>query len=244
MAEAPVYKFDIQIVNAEGITPDAIVRTPRVYKPQDLRIASQNTNIICSTSDPAASVVSVVHFILTDFFVLAHRTGLYNRQKVLWESLSKISSAAVNQLKAGFLRRQALPVYDLSFQDHRGRTFIAAHIIDQSLPSGLLSPEKLLREFLKRAERHHGLSGLFICFPEPFPRGVVEKVRKMTGADDPVGRYESLLPEPLAAPLNLIELATSAAERRMDGVAPVRLVHPDLTAGKRIRAASSESCQA
>ena len=234
MPENPIYKFEVQVINSEGLTMDSIVRAPRIYKPQDLQSACHNTSIGCNSPDPAPSVAAMVNFILTDFFVLAHRTGLYNRQKALWESLSKVAAASVFQLKRGILRRSEMPLFDLHFQDHRGRTFIMGHLIDPSYRAERDSTDHLMRRFLKRAEKIGGLTGLFLCFPEPFPQTVLDKVSKLAGGADPVGRYESVLPEPWSVPLDLLELsgAGDAGEHK------IRLVHPDLTATKRIRAAA------
>lgn len=241
MNEAPTYRFDIKLVNSEGIiTPDAIVRSPRVFKPQDLQAACHNTQIVCLQPSPAPSVVATVRYVLIDFFALAHRTGLYNRQKSLWESLSKVTSVSVFKLTKGFFRRQAIPFFDLRFQDQRGRTVVLVHVAEPAMGDEAGNAVDVLKGFLKRAERLPGLTGLFLCFPEPFPLEVTSKVSELTGGADPVGRYESVLPPPLAVPLNLLEL--TPAESRVDDSAlqsyTTKLVHPDLTASRRFRAAS------
>lgn len=240
MPETPIYKFEVQVLNSEGLTPDSIVRAPRIYKPQDLQAACHNTNIICTNQDPAPAVLAMVNFVLIEFFVLAHRTGLYNRQKSLWESLAKVASASVFQLKKGIFRRTVMPLFDLHFQDHRGRTFILGHLIDPTFRDEGDVSEKLIRKFLKRAEKVSGLTGLFFCSPEPFPQAVLDKVSKLAGGGDPVGRYESVLPEPWSAPLDLLELSSVAptSDAPAQATYKVRLVHPDLTATRRIRAAT------
>jgi hypothetical protein len=241
MSESPVYKFEVQITNSEGITTDSIVRAPRVYKPQDLQTACHNTSIV-TKGEACPSVVAVVNFVLTEFFVLAHRTGLYNRQRNLWEALSKVSLATVFQLRQGMLKRQPLPLYDIHFQDHRLRTFIFAHVIDPSFREEKPAAEKVLTNFLKRAQKLTGLNGLFLCCPKPFPAAVVERVTKLTGGSDPVGRYESILPEPWAAPLDLLEIGSIiGGDGSADDKLAIRLIHPDLTSAKRIRAASVQA---
>lgn len=240
MPESPIYKFEVHVLNADGITPDSIVRSPRIFKPQDLEAACQNTDIICSSSEPAPSVAALVHFVVIEFFVLAHRTGLYNRQKNLWESLSKVASVSVFQLKTGIFRRTPVPLYDLHFQDHRGRAFLAGHLIDPSYDDDQANFEKLLANFLGRCQKMTGMTGLILCCPAPIPQKVVAKVAKLTDAADPVGRYESLLPEPWSAPLNLLQIEQASPNADGQPASPagrISLVHPDLTATKRIRAA-------
>lgn len=239
MAESPIYKFEVQVLNSEGITLDSIARNPRIYKPQDLQVACSNTNIICNSGQPESSVVAMVDYVVHEYFVFAHRTGLYNRQKQLWESITKISTAAVFQLKQGLLRKQALSLFDLHFLDHRGRILVLGHLVDPSYQEERGNWESHLNRFLKRAEKYGPLAGLFLCFPEPFPPAVQAKVAKLTGASDPVGKYESVLPQPWSAPLDLLSLRGSEAQDASSSDCKLRLVQPDLTVTKKIRAASA-----
>jgi hypothetical protein len=240
MAESPIYKFEVQVLNSEGITLDSIARNPRIYKPQDLQVACYNTNIICKSGQPESSVVAMVEYVVLEYFVLAHRTGLYNRQKQLWESITKVSSAAVYQLKQGVFRKQPLPQFDFHFLDHRGRILVFGHLAFPADSGERDNRERHLAGFLKRAEKFGPLAGLFLCFPEPFPPAVQAKVSKLTGASDPVGKYESVLPAPWSCPLDLLSIASIEVEEDQALVSKpkLRLVHPDLTASKRIRAAS------
>ncbi len=238
MSQPPVYKFDVQVLNSEAISPDSIVRSPRTFKPQDLLAARQNMDIICSSPDPAPAVAELVEFILGDFFIQAHRTGLYNRQKNLWESLSKVTSVSVFQLRSGIFKRVPVPLFDLHLQDFRGRPFILGHLVDPTFEAGKTSSETLLKRFLRRAEKLPGLTGLFFCCPAQEAQSLRTAVSKLTGGDDPVGRYEARLPEPLSVPLNLVGLGPPEPDRKPGLRSAVHLVHPDLSAIKRIRAAA------
>ncbi len=295
MPQTPDFKVELKLLETEGTTLDSIARTPRIFKPQDLKAACQNTRLVCTPPTAPPWVLAIVEYIAVEFFVLAHRTGLYNRQKTLWSSLAKVSSVSVFQLTEGLFNRRSLPLYDLHFQDYCGRTFILGHFVDPSHPRDGAAIEKLFANFLKRAEKISPLTGLFLCFPEPFPEDLLSKVSQLTDAADPVARYESILPAPIAATLNLLaisiptdkripagtgtiaassckeseqpenqapacnyliqgggeELSTAeypaTADRRKEQAdehcCKVRLVHPNLTTGRRIRAAAGTSLE-
>jgi hypothetical protein len=243
MPELPIYKYKISVINEDGISLDKIVRSPRLYKPQDLLAACGNTEIVSSGAQPCVTVNALVHYVFNEFFVYSHRTGLYNRQKSLWESISRINGVNVFQRKRGLFRKQPLPMYDIHFLDYRQRPLIAAHLID---PGAELTDKQLsgsLHSFLSRCERLSGLVGVLFTAPTPFPATVLERVAKITNGDDPVARYESILPSPLAVPLDLLEITVPADVDEL----PVdsnhdpwfRLVHPDLTVNRPRAVAAS-----
>src|SRR5207244_2883595 len=151
-------------------------------------------------------VNTLVHHVFNELFVFLHRTGLYNRQKNMWESIARILGVNVYQSRRGLFRKQPLPMYDLHFLDYRQRPLIAAHLIksDDQMTDKEISSH--LNSFLGRAARWGGLTGLLFCAPSPIPSTVSEKVSKITNGDDPVARYESVLPAPLAVPLDILEM--------------------------------------
>jgi len=238
MPETPIYKYETHVVNSDAITLSSIVRNPRIYKPQDLLAACQNTTITCSDPQAPPAVSAVVNYLLAGFFVYAHRTGLYNRQRTLWESLSKVVAVSAYQLKSGFLRRTPLPILDLHLCDYRERMLVLARLIEPGFSAREREYEKLLNSFLDKAQRSSGLAGLFFCCPAPVPGILLNKVAKLTGALDPVARYESVLPAPWSVPLDLIEISMeSGSGGSTPGSQPLRLVHPNLSSTRRIRAA-------
>jgi hypothetical protein len=241
MAYKAIFRYQINLINSDLLGLGTVVRNPRVYKPQDLESACQNLEILpVGGQPPDAYIQRLVEFVLRDFFAMAHRTGLYNRQKVLWESLSKVTGIAVDQHQKGLFRKTPLPVFDLEFQDHKDRTLILARLVEPEYEADESYLTRLLKDLLERAKRTGGLVGLFFCSPAPLPDALRRKVGKLTRVEDPVAKYESLLPEPLGIPLDLLEIDTETSREpaQAHGAAGIRLVHPDLTATRRVRAAT------
>lgn len=211
-----------------GFTLNSVVGSPRTSTPLDVKTACENLSVDPLGEEAPTIVRDAVHFMVTDFFALAHRTGLYNRQRGLWEALARIAKVEVFRLKQGIFQKTELPQLDVHLNDSKNRTLIFMHMVEpQAYDENWHEDERRLKEIVKtvqqRAEKLKGttgaLQGAFLCFPRPFPEIVLNNVQKMTSASDPVGRYESLLPEPLLIPLNLIDV---------DRKGTVRLVHPHL----------------
>jgi hypothetical protein len=220
--------FEVRIRISEAFTLDSIVRSPRTFKPKDVQSACQNNELTVTHGDPPPEVISLATYVMTDFFAMAHATGLYNRQKDMWESLSKVNSIHVNQLTTGLFKKHPMPVYDFSFVDYKGKPLVLANLISNV-------PEKkkalaLLKDFIGRCSGQNAY-GVLSCFAAPVPPDVVEFVQRATHADDPVGKYESIMP-PINKPFDLLEMheqnmvpeSAEGAELRT----VFQLVHPDL----------------
>lgn len=243
MANRAIVKYQVHLISSDLLGLGTVVRNPRVYKPQDLELACQNLEILpVGGQPPDAYIQRLVEFVLRDFFAMAHRTGLYNRQKVLWESLSKVTGIAVEQHQKGLFRKEPLPVFDLEFQDYKARTLILARLVEPEYEADERQLTKLLKDLFAKAKRLDGIAGLFFCSPAPLAESLRRRVGKLTGAEDPVAKYEALLPEPLAIPLDLLEIdsTTKHPADKPPGGSGIRLVHPDLTARRRVRAATAD----
>jgi len=236
--ESSIYKFSVSMPNPEGLSLLSIVRTPRVYKPSDLATACLNLEIAPSHGEPPDRVVRLCRYLILDFFTMAHRTGLYNRQRNLWEALSKVTAIQVVQHSRGVFRKVVLPLYDVHLQDYKGKTMVLALFVEPEHPLTEKQYASALKRLVKTAERHPGLYGVFFCALEPLPPSFIKMVAGLTGGDDPVAKYESLLPEPNSCSFNLLGISLAQGEAADGEPFSVRLVHPDLTNVKRPRAAA------
>ncbi|MBY0356512.1 MAG: hypothetical protein K2W82_00810 [Candidatus Obscuribacterales bacterium] len=233
MPKRPDFTLRLSIKNVEGFSPDAITHSPRNFRPQDVINACKNMSLEAVSTDIPQTVLAVANFISIDFFGLAHGTGLYNRQIKLWNALSCTSRVEVYMATKGFIQKTKLPEFDLFFLDQKSRLLAAAHYADSNRPKGQFDFLRNMNEFLQRAALIQGLSGLFLCYPDPFPNEVLEYVRKKTKADDTLSHYESIWPK-LGVPLNLLEISEKTSQTP-DGsldLHGIRLVHPDLSKKK------------
>jgi len=234
MPNSATYKFEIKCANPAGFTLNSVVGTPRTCTPLDLAEACKNTLLQSEGSEAPVAIRDCVQYLLTEFFALQHRTGLYNRQRALWEALGRITTVEAKRLTQGIFQKTDLPLFDLHFQDGKGRIALFGHLIeDEHFLADERKQREHLRSLLQRAEKLKSskgpTSGILIFAPAPFPNIVLSEVLKQTSASDPVGRYEALLPEPLAMSIDLLEYT-----RTPTGTA-IRLVHPDLPISSRTK---------
>ena len=254
MPKKPNFIFEVRIRISEAFTLDSIVRSPRTFKPKDVQSACQNNEVVLKSGDPPASVTDLATYVMTDFFAMAHATGLYNRQRSMWESLSKVNNIHVYQLSSGMFQKQQLQIYDFAFVDYKGKPLVCANLVAQMTDKD--KPLTLLKSFIGRCHGKSSLTGVLSCFAAPFPSELIESVQKQTHPEDPIRRYESILPG-INVPLDLLEMNRmdlTVHHRDMtfgtleDGAEPeavavreeptqlqtvFQLVHPDLKKGKQ-----------
>lgn len=237
MPNSATYKLSITNENPSNHTLNSVVMQPRVSTPIDLQAATSNIKVECDGDCPRM-LQTVVRYVFTEFFTLAHRTGLYNRQKLLWESIARVNDVAVHRLQQGIFSKSNLPYFDLHFQDSKGRPLLLACVAEPEAAMGADGDgERKLKDSVKalqqRAEKLRSksgtLSGVFLVYPKPFPENVLKIIEDLTGASDPVGKFESILPEPLLIPIDLLEVDLDQLSEDGDqSTESVRLVHPDL----------------
>lgn len=178
-------------------------------------------------------VMSLAHYIAIDFFALAHATGLYNRQIKLWEGLARTLTVEISQMSKGIFSQEKLPEYDFCFQDHKKRTVALAYYAAAKNSGSNFDYLKSTNNCLRRAAEVQGASGVFLCYPSPFPTKVLEFIRRETNAADSISRYESIFPK-LGVPVNLLEVENSSVFNPSEQAQfqRIRLIHPDLSKKK------------
>jgi hypothetical protein len=229
MPRKPNFTLDVKIVNQEAFTHDLVIRQPRIFKPQDVLIASSNISITANSGNLPQAIFNLAKYIISDYFYFAHRTGLYNRQRMLWESLAKISSIEIFQVEEGLFKKKAVPIFDLLFCDYKKKALIMATLVEKDIEA--INGQNLLScimNFLIRVRNQGKVNGLFAAFPHPFPSDVYNYVLKATNGADPVAHFEAFLPN-IGAPLNLLSMTDQLYVGESE---PVSLVYPDLSKRK------------
>jgi hypothetical protein len=232
MPKTPSYKLSISNNDEIGFTLHKVVMEPRQCTPLDLAAAAKNVRIdFHGENEDEIAILSkkMVNYLLTDFFVLAHRTGLYNRQLKLWEALAGISEVKIAQLQQGFFKKIDLPIWDLLMLDSKGRTKLLVRMVFD-IPNAEfdLNNEKgckaLLASTVQRAERlrieNPSFNGVFLFCPKPAGEYVRSYISMITVVDDPVGKYEAKIVSLPDVSLNLFEYESAGDELKM--------LHPSL----------------
>ncbi len=240
----------------EAFNLASVVADPRSLKTLDVESACDNLVIQCTAKNLPRDVTSLVKFIFTGYFPLAHRTGLYNRQRNLWESLSRVASARVEVVRAGILLKVVrLPVYDIHFYSHSGQPLFMARLVKRQNRqdfdrrcSGYLN--SFVKKVSKTKASSASLCGAFFCVPDPVDQSVVKKFGSITGANDPASKFDSRLPPPVDIPFNMLAMdydrslgdsgimrvdkgKSDESEPAERGYLALRLVLPELPERKR-----------
>jgi len=227
MPKTSSYKLSISNNDEIGFTLHSVVMEPRHCTPLDLAAAAKNLRVdFHGENEDEIAIISrkIVNYLLTDFFVLAHRTGLYNRQLKLWEALASVSEVKIAQLEQGFFKKVELPIWDLSMSDNKGRTKLLVRLVYDVPNSEFdLSNEKgckvLLASTVQRAERlkmeHPLFSGVFLFCPKRAAECVRSCLSMVTAVDDPVGKYEAKLYSLPDISMDLFEYDNASDELKM-----------------------------
>jgi hypothetical protein len=215
------YRILVKVSSNASLTITTVLSAPRKCMPGEVLSACLNIELAPEPDDFPRFWLDFAGFVVKDFFALAHRTGLYNRQNALWTAIGRVVEVKVVRAQTGIFTVADEPYADFSFFDGRGNRLIWATLLDFKPNDAKMLTDKGLKRFIadsiRRAEKIQkkdgSLSGLFIGLPGPISEPVYDVVAHLTGASDPVGRYEALLPS-LKIPLNLLSATPSKTESR------------------------------
>ncbi|CAN5209530.1 hypothetical protein BH11CYA1_BH11CYA1_31990 [soil metagenome] len=203
-----VNSFSVIVKNAqpEAFNLGSITQAPRNAAAQDLDAACKNLVFEPSDNKIPDLVLAAIKFIITGYFSDAHQSGLYNRQLRLWEAISKITVVEVQQVSKGFFQKVGLPIYEMLFKTAHGKIPIAALVIE---PASGANHLEIMKDFLVKvakiqAQSGNQLKGVFVVCDSPFPPAVLSYVEKAIGAQDPVAKFDSILPPPYQVHINLV----------------------------------------
>lgn len=233
-----VNSFSVIVNNAEpeAFNLGSVTQAPRSVGAQDIEAACENLVFEPSDNKIPALVLETIKFVMTSYFADAHQSGLYNRQLRLWETISKIAVVAVQPVTKGFFQKVALPAYELLFKTVSGKAPIVALVIEPSYGS---KHQELLKDFLAKvakmqAQSGNQVKGVFVVCDSPFPPDILTFVEKAIGADDPIARFDSILPPPYQVHINLLVNRHGNIQESDSGLVTGRLqlLHPQLRAKK------------
>ena len=225
MSLPETHTIEIKVRNAAAYTLNNVVATARSCSPQDLNLAAANVELVCDSGKIPGEVIDFVTFVVTDLFTLLHRSGLYNRQRAFWESIARAVKVSVHPVMQGFFRKEALPMFDVHFEDASGGTTLLAFVVQNH--AQWKEPRYAVayfKELLHRAQqldrKRPTLKTLMVVAPKPFSEELFKHIEKMLGGPniDPVTRYESVLQTPLNVHIDLFEYGISQGDAQgMEG---------------------------
>ena len=217
-AKPNVNTVKIVYPDSEGYDLSSVLNSPRQVTRNDLEAAVANLQIEYP-ADMASDFhwpMSLIGFVLKDYFVQCHQSGLYNRHKRPFESIPKVDHVMVRQIERGMMEKVLLPAWELTFLSARkepylsGLVFSGAFIKRRGYEEMLATVKEHFVQLQRTKAKFAGhpaiVNGAFIACGAPFPEQLTSYFYKLTDGEDALGRIETLHPEPLACHINLVEI--------------------------------------
>lgn len=202
----------------EAYNLSSVLQVPRQVTRQDLEAAVANLQIDYPL-DMASDFhwpMSLIEFVIKDYFVQCHQSGLYNRHKRPFESIPKVDHVTVKQVDRGMMDKVLLPAWQLTFLSARQEPYLSGLVFSSAFVKRRGYDEMLntVKDYFIQLQRvkakfagHPAIvNGVFIACGAPFPEQLLAHFYKLTDGDDALGRVETLHPDPLACHINLVEI--------------------------------------
>ena len=200
-------KFKVTLKNSLGLSSEKVTQNPRSFNTKQIQTAIENTQIIDIEEKILPELLyKSAEYILKDFFLYMHQTGLYNRQLKFWESLAKITQISFCKLEKGLLKKSDLNAHIIYFYiDPKAPCSCA--IVDQRNNINYQDFKTLLTKADSGISQKK-LKGILYFLKNDLDEDFVNNLKVITNGLDPISKYESRLNNK-ATRLNLISYKKS-----------------------------------
>ena len=188
--------------NPLGLTCESITRTPRVFSTSQIKTAIENISILCEEISVPELLIKTSEYILKDFFIYMHQTGLYNRQLALWKTLANITRISFSKLKKGIFKKSDLNKHAIDFFIDPQMPCMTA-IIDEDKDENTIDFKTCLSTAISVSNLNR-IKGIFYLSKIKPKKDFMEELDQITKAFDPISKYESRLLEDKDIRLNVI----------------------------------------
>ena len=209
ISKKEVTKFKVSLKNPLGLTCEKITQTPRVFTTVQVKGAIENIVFVdIEQLDIPELCVKAIEYLLKDFFLYMHQTGLYNRQFKLWRTLGNIRQVSIFKPEKGFFRKRELSCYVIDlFIDEK--TPCAKAIIQEDT-NEISSDFKTYLSWILSSSNLNRLKGV-VYFINYKPKiEFLQKVVLVTDDLDPISKYESIITDTKDVRLNVISYEKEA----------------------------------
>lgn len=199
-------RFNVKSKNSFGLTCEKITQAPRLFTTSQVINAIENISLDDSLQQKETLqelVIKVSEYILKDFFLYMHQTGLYNRQLKLWKALGNIKQISALEVKKRF---QGTNV--------KSSRYIIDFFIDEIAPCiRVLTDEtinnsynnfKLYLSWIISSSNIRRLRGIIFFINFVPDSNFIHKIEQLTSATDSILKYESLIKTTKDTRLNIV----------------------------------------
>lgn len=217
ISKKEIGKFKLTLKNPLALSCEQITQDPRTFNTLQIKNAIENISLVdIEEKILPDKLTKTIDFILKDFFLYMHQTGLYNRQFNLWGTLANISQILVFKLEKGFFKKKDLNVFFIDFLIDIKQPCIRAIIINDDCRD--IPMERLYNDFttyLSKAlewNNKNRLKGIFYFAEHDFDNYFTERLVELTAAYDQITKYESKIKNTKDARLNIINYKKEGAK--------------------------------
>ncbi|MBI3591075.1 MAG: hypothetical protein HY094_06865 [Candidatus Melainabacteria bacterium] len=193
--------------NPLTLTCEKITQTPRVFNTAQIKNAIENISLIDVEEKVTPELlIKIIEYILKDFFLYMHQTGLYNRQFKLWKTMGNITQCSISKLQGGIFKKNDLNTYIIDFFIDPKSPCLCA-IVNEGTKAESLSMYENFKSSLSKTlyginpDRVKGVFYFFNAMPD---KEFITKLDFMTNAFDPISKYEAMLSDIKDTRLNII----------------------------------------
>lgn len=219
-----INKVKISSKKPFGLTTEKITKLPRSFNTSQIREAVKNINLIEDKEGLTPKLLlKAIEFLLGEFFLYMHQSGLYNRQLTLWKTLGNITQCNVYMFKKGLIKKQSLDYFTIDFFIDPKAPCISAILLKSNIDKKEEVATKLLEGNLLRnisIRNMKRLKGVFYLLNTKPGSLFFNKLDILTNAIDPVAKYESLLSWTKDVRLNVVSFNETNEDYYFEHVYP------------------------
>lgn len=208
ISKKEIGRINVILKNPFGQTCEKIIQTPRVFARSQVKDAIGNISICLTKNENSKSYLLdlplvAAEYMLTDFFLYMHQTGLYNRQFELWRTLGNVRQLSIFKLQKGLLRNKK----DLDF-------YLIDFFIDIKIPSirAIISENKEnnckdFKSYLKwslTSTKALRIKGIVYFTNNDTGAQLKNHLASLIKNSDPISKYESIINSTNDVRLNII----------------------------------------
>ena len=203
ISKKEIGKFKLTLKNSLGLSCEKVTQLPRVFNTLQIKNAIENISFIDIEEKIVPEILTkVMEFILKDFFLYMHQTGLYNRQFKLWATLANITQLSIFSLQKGIFKKNDLNTYMIDFFIDPKTPCIKA-IINENEEGDYSSFKMYLSKALTDNITNR-LKGIFYFLKPELNDNFIKNLTLLTNGLDPILKYESIINNTKDTSLNLI----------------------------------------
>ena len=203
LTKKEIGKFKLTLNNTLALTCEKITQNPRVFNTVQIKNAIENISLVDIEERILPDIlVKSIDFILKDFFLQMHQTGLYNRQFNLWSTLANISQVLIFKLQKGIFKKKDLSAYLIDFSIE-ARTPCISAIINESDENKYKDFKLYLSKTISYRSSNR-LKGIFYFIKSNIDDDFIRRIIALTNSVDSISKYESRIQDTKDVRLNLI----------------------------------------